>query len=108
MFTHTAGQRVDFEQEGILPGGKEARYLKTSSGAMLFLGPILGLAYVMLMPVMGVMTILALAVQKIFGKPFMLIKNMVSFGWRPNEAYLRGKSRKKDINDRKERPVTRK
>jgi hypothetical protein len=122
MFTHTAGQkvgkgtywdmmtghRVDFEQEGILPGRKEALYLKTSSSAILFLGPILGLAYIMLMPVMSVMTILALAVKKIFGKPFMLIKNMVSFGWRPNEAYLRGKSKKKTNTDKAGRSLNKK
>ena len=114
MFTHAAGQRVgsgtywdmmtgvrvDFDQEGILPGGNGATYLKTPSSAILFLGPLLGLAYVMLMPIMGVVTILAFAVRKIFGKPFILVKNMVSFGWRPNEAYLSGKNKKKDNNDK--------
>jgi hypothetical protein len=103
-----SGQRVDFEQEGILPGGKEALYLKTSSSAILFLGPILGVAYVMFMPIMGVVTILAFAVRKIFGKPFILVKNMVSFGWRPNEAYLSGKNKKKNNNDKTGNSLTQK
>ncbi len=93
-----SGQRVDMEQEGILPGGKGALYLKTSSSTILFLGPILGLVYVTIMPIMGVVTILALLIQKVLRKPYRLIKNMVSFGWRPNEAYLSGKNKKKDGN----------
>jgi len=72
------------------------------------LGPILGLAYVFLLPIMGVVTILSLVVQKIFGRPFMLIKNMVAFGWRPNEAYLSGKNKKKGNNDKTERSLTQK
>jgi hypothetical protein len=122
MFKHSGGQtvgrgtywdvmsglRVDIEQEGILPGGKRAMYVKTSSSAILFLGPILGLAYVFLLPVMGVVTILSLVVQRIFGRPFSLIKNIISFGWRPNEAYLGGKNRKKGNNDKTKRSLTQK
>src|SRR3990172_8826335 len=114
MFKHTGGQtvgrgtywdvmtglRVDIEQEGILPGGKRATYLKTSSSAILFLGPILGLAYVFLLPIMGVVTILALMVQKTLKGPFSLIKDIISFGWRPTEAYLGGKNKKKGNNDK--------
>jgi len=122
MFTHAAGQRVgsgtywdmmtgvrvDFDQEGILPGGNGATYLKTPSSAMLFLGPIFGLAYVMLMPIMGVVTILALMVRKTLGGPFSLAKNIISFGWRPAEAYLGGKNKKKVNNDKAGRSLTQK
>jgi hypothetical protein len=110
MFTHTAGQRVgsgtywdvmtglrvDLEREGTLPGGSGATYLKTSSSAILFLGPILGLAYVLLMPVMSIVTMLALVVRKTLGGSFSLVKNIISFGWRPAEAYLGGKNKKQD------------
>ena len=122
MFKHTAGQkvgkgtywdmmtgvRVDFDQEGILPGGNGATYLKTSSSAILFMGPILGLAYVMFMPIMGVVTILALMVRKTLGGPFSLAKNIISFGWRPAEAYLSGKNKKKDNNDKTGKSLTQK
>ncbi len=110
MFTHAAGkkvgkgtywdmmsgQRVDMAQEGILPGGSGALYLRTPSGAMLFLGPVLGLAYVMVMPIMAVVTILVLLVQKTLGGAIKLTKNIISFGWSPTEAYLGGKNKKKD------------
>ena len=122
MFRHTAGQRVgsgtywdvmtgvrvDFDREGTLPGGNGATYLKTSSSAILFLGPILGLAYVFLLPIMGVVTILSLVVQKMLKGPFSLIKDIISFGWRPTEAYLGGKNKKKGNNDKTERSLTQK
>ena len=73
MFKHTGGQRVesgtywdvmtglrvDFDQEGMLPGGNGTTYMKASSSAILLLGPILGLAYVVLMPIMGIVTALS-------------------------------------------------
>lgn len=114
MFKHTGGQRVesgtywdvmtglrvDFDQEGTLPGGNGATYLKASSSAILLLGPILGLAYVVLMPIMGIVTALSLMVQKTLGGVFGLGKHIVSFGWRPAESYLGGKNKKKNDSDK--------
>jgi hypothetical protein len=114
MFKHTGGQivgsgtywdvmtgvRVDFDQEGTLPGGNGATYLKASSGAILLLGPILGLAYVVLMPIMGIVTALSLMVQKTLGGVFSLGKYIVSFGWRPTEAYLGGKNKKQNDGEK--------
>lgn len=114
MFKHTGGQtvgsgtywdvmtgvRVDFDQEGTLPGGNGATYLKASSGAILLLGPILGLAYVVLMPIMGIVTALSLMVQKTLGGLFSLGKHIVSFGWRPTEAYLGGKNKKQNDGEK--------
>jgi len=64
------------------------------------LGPILGLAYVVLMPIMGIVTALSLLVQKTLGGVFGLSKYIVSFGWRPAESYLGGKNKKKNDNDK--------
>jgi hypothetical protein len=114
MFKHTGGQRVesgtywdvmtglrvDFDQEGTLPGGNGATYLKASSSAILLLGPILGLAYVVIMPIMGIVTALTLMVQKALGGMFGLGKYIVHFGWRPSEAYLGGKNKKKDDGEK--------
>ena len=114
MFKHTGGQRVesgtywdvmtglrvDFDQEGTLPGGNGTTYLKASSSAILLLGPILGLAYVVLMPIMGIVTALSLMVQKTLGGVFGLGKHIVHFGWRPAEAYLGGKNKKKGDSEK--------
>jgi hypothetical protein len=114
MFKHTGGQRVesgtywdvmtglrvDFDQEGTLPGGSGSKYLKASSGAILLLGPILGLAYIVFLPIMGIVTALALMVQKTLGGVFGLGKHIVHFGWRPAESYLGGKNKKKNGSDK--------
>jgi hypothetical protein len=102
------GTRVDFEQEGTLPGGNGAKYLKASSSVILLVGPIFGLAYVVFLPIIGIGTALSLLVRKTLGGVFSLGKHMVSFGWRPTEAYLGGKNKKKDNSNKTERPSTRK
>ena len=110
MLKHTGGQkvgsgtywdvmtglRVDIDQEGTLPGGNGSKYLKASSGAVLLSGPILGLAYIVFLPIMGIVTALSLLLRKTLGGVFSLGKNIISFGWRPAEAYLGGKNKKKD------------
>jgi hypothetical protein len=114
MFKHTGGQRVgsgtywniitglmvDIDQEGTLPGGSGSKYLRASSGLVLLSGPILGLAYVVFLPIMGIVTALSLLVQKMLEGVFSLGKHIVSFGWRPSEAYLGGKNKKKDDSDK--------
>lgn len=109
MRTHTGGQvvgsgtywdimtglRVDLEREGALPGGNRSRYLKASSGAVLLSGPILGLAYVIFLPIMGIVTAFSLLVRKTLGGVFSLGRSVFSFGWKPTEAYLGGKNQKK-------------
>jgi len=122
MFKHTGGQkvgsgtywdimtglRVDFDQEGTLPGGSGSKYLKASSGLVLLSGPILGLAYIVFLPIMGIVTALSLVVQKTLGGVFNLGKHLVSFGWRPSEAYLGGKNRKKGDRDKARKSPTEK
>ena len=122
MFKHTGGQkvgsgtywnimtglRVDMDQEGTLPGGTRSSYLKASSSAVLLAGPILGLAYIVLLPIMGIVTALSLLVQKALGGVISVGKQIVSFGWRPGEAYLGGKNKKKDDSDKPGRSASKK
>jgi len=61
----------------------------------LVLGPVLGLVYVICMPFMAIATIITLLAGKVMGGMLGLLKDLVSFGWRPSEAYLSGKKRKK-------------
>lgn len=63
-------------------------------GALL-LGPILGLAYVIALPFIVIATIVTLVGGKIGGAVLSVVRNVVSFGWRPSEAYLAGKKKKK-------------
>jgi len=114
MLKHTGGQkvgsgtywdvmnglRVDIDQEGTLPGGDGATYLKASSGAILLLGPIIGLAYVVVLPILGIVTALSLMIQRTVGGLFSLGKYLFTFGWRPAESFLGGKNKKKDDTEK--------
>ncbi|HTG01348.1 MAG TPA: hypothetical protein VK654_12285 [Nitrospirota bacterium] len=98
----SSGQRIDMDQEGVLPGDQNAKYIKASPGLILVTGPFLGLIYIIALPIMGVVTAMSLIVQKVLSVISHLVRNMVSFGWRPSESYLSGSNRKKDDPGRKD------
>ncbi|HAM51940.1 MAG TPA: hypothetical protein DCP92_15100 [Nitrospiraceae bacterium] len=89
------GQRIDIADQGTLPGDKASTYLKMPSGVMLLLGPIIGLLYAILMPIIGIATVITLAVGKVLGGLYDLAAKSISFGWRPLNSYLSGKKKKK-------------
>ena len=62
--------------------------------AMLLLGPIVGLIYVVFLPFISIAAIIALAGRKVLGKLWEVLRNLVYFGWRPAESYLSGKKKK--------------
>ncbi len=68
--------------------------------AMLLMAPFIGLFYVIALPFISIATMAALVGRKLVGGLFNLLGNLVSFSWRPGEAYLGGK-KKKDANKRK-------
>jgi hypothetical protein len=93
----STGRRIDMSGEGILSGDGTSTYYRMSSAAMLIIGPLLGLLYVVLLPFIGIATIAMLMTRKIVGGLLGLIGRSLSFGWRPKEAYLSGKKKiKKD------------
>jgi len=93
------GARIDMDTEGALPGGDKAKYIKASPAAVLLTGPILGLIYIVALPIMGVVTALGLLLQKTLGGAFNLGKHIVTFGWRPAESYLGGKTKKNEKSE---------
>ncbi|MBI4690996.1 MAG: hypothetical protein HY754_12155 [Nitrospirae bacterium] len=62
---------------------------------MLLLGPVIGLLYVIFLPFIAIATITTLVARKVLGGVLSLVRNIVSFGWKPSEAYLSGRKRKK-------------
>ena len=96
------GQRVDLEQEGMLPGDEKARYIKASGAVVLLFGPVLGLLFAVFLPFIGIAMAVTLAGKKIGGGLAGLAARSVSFGWRPVEAYLAGKQRRKASKEIKE------
>jgi len=61
---------------------------------LLLLGPFIGLAYVIALPFISIAAMAAMIVKKVLGGVFNLLGNLVSFNWRPGEAYLGGKKKK--------------
>lgn len=68
---------------------------KGSGIAALLFGPFLGLAYFISLPFIAIATIVTLVGRNILGGMLSLTRNLVSFGWRPSEAYLAGKKKMK-------------
>ncbi len=89
------GHRIDIADEGMLPGNETSTYLRMPVGVMLLLGPIIGLLYAILMPIIGIVTVATFAVSKVLGGLYNLAAKSISFGWRPKNAYLSGKKKKK-------------
>ncbi len=90
------GHRIDFADEGILPGDETATYWKMSTGVMLLAGPVIGLLYAILMPFIGIATVAGVAGRKVLGGMYNLVAKSISFGWQPRSAYLSGKKKKKE------------
>ena len=89
------GQRVDFAGDGMLPGGSDSRYVRMSTAMMLAAGPIVGLLFAAFLPFIGIVMTLALVGRKLVEGVLHVAVKSTSFGWRPIEAYLDGKHRKK-------------
>ena len=88
------GKRIDVAGEGVLAG--TATYVRMPSAVMLLSGPIIGLIYAILMPVIGIATVATLAVATVLGGLYHLAAKSISFGWQPKNAYLAGKKKKKE------------
>lgn len=62
--------------------------------AMLVLGPVVGLIYVIFLPFVSIVAVIAFVGGKALEKLWGLSGNLVYFGWRPIESYLSGKKKK--------------
>ncbi len=90
------GHRIDVASEAVLLGDGRAKYLRMSTVVMLAVGPVIGLLYAILMPLIGMVTVAGLAVRAIAGGLYDLAARSISFGWRPGSAYLTGKKKKEE------------
>jgi hypothetical protein len=71
---------------------------------LLLAAPFIVLAYVVALPFVLCATVAALAARKLGGAIYNLMGNLVSFSWRPDEAYLGGKKRKKEEKKKGDSP----
>jgi len=95
------GERVDMEQEGVLPGKGTEMYLKAPAAAALAAGPVIGLIFAVFLPFIGITMTLGLIGRKLAEGVVSAAAGSVSFGWRPIEAYLAGRKRKTEARENK-------
>jgi hypothetical protein len=89
------GSRIDVGRKQELPGSGKDRYLRLSPPLMLLAGPILGLLYVVFLPVASIAIVALLIIKKILGGLVGLVSKLSYFEWRPAESYLAGKKKSK-------------
>ncbi len=90
----STGERIHLTGDGVLPGSETTTYYKLSPVTILVLGPIFGLAYAATMPFIVVAIITKLVGQKVLDGAARMAGDTFSFGWRPSEAYLKGKRKR--------------
>ena len=95
------GERVDMTQEGALPGTKDTMYLKAPAVAMLAMGPVIGLVFAIFLPFIGIAMTVGVVARKLAEGVADAAAGSLSFGWRPVEAYLAGRKRKKEARAKK-------
>jgi hypothetical protein len=92
----SSGRRIDVVSADVLAGNGTATYVRMSPAVVLLSGPIIGLLYAILMPIIGIGAVVALAARKVLGGLYDLVAKTISFGWHPRNAYLAGKKNKKE------------
>jgi hypothetical protein len=95
------GERVDLEQAGTLPGDAGTMYIKAPSAVMLAAGPVLGLIFAVFLPFIGIAMSVAHVGRKLGEGVASAAAGSVSFGWRPIEAYLAGRKKRKEAREKK-------
>jgi len=97
------GSRVQMEQEGALPGDGKTRYIKAPVAVMLMAAPVIGLVFAVFLPFIGIVMTLNLIGRKLMEGVVSAAAGSMSFGWRPIEAYLAGRKRKKEARAKKDK-----
>lgn len=95
------GERLDVEMEQVLPGDRTKLYIKAPAAVMLMAGPILGLIFAVFLPFIGIVMTLGQAAKKLGEGIAEAASASMSFGWRPIEAYLTGRKKRKEARRKK-------
>ena len=90
-----SGRRVDVSQEDVLPGRHESTYLKMQPSVMLLLGLVTGAFYAFSFPFIVIGTMLTTVGCRLLERVIWLVGTSMSMDWRPKNAYLAGKKKKK-------------
>jgi len=93
------GGLVEMKSEGVLPGGPNTVYFRTHIAILFFLVITLGAFYVILLPLVINAYAVYLLGKRMLGGVLTQTRRSIYFGWRPTEAYLAGKGKKKEKSE---------
>lgn len=96
FYWNPTGGLVSVQDEGVLPGDDRSVYYRVPFPLLLPLGAVLGAFYVAALPLAALGTAASVLGKRVFGDLLVRAREAVSFGWRPTEAYLAGKERRKE------------
>ena len=97
------GERVDLDQEGVLPGNAREMYIKAPAAMAIAAGPVIGLIFAVFLPFIGIVMTLGMVGRKLGEAVADAAAGSMSFGWRPIEAYLAGRKARKAARAKKEK-----
>ena len=84
---------VPIVAKGLFSRDDSAKYTSVPPSIVLLAGPVIGLFYIIVLPFMTLITIVALLGEKPHTGLSGILGSLVPFRWRPDEAYLTGKKR---------------
>lgn len=104
-FKITTGEFVTIAQDGnALPGGREASYLRMPAPLIMILGPFLGLAYVIFLPLIGILMVAGFVAAKMGQATGVAVRRaalVVAPNWVAGVSYLaKGEQRKGKVSER--------
>lgn len=96
------GGLITVREEEVLPGDDRSVYYRIPFVLLFPLGVLLGGFYVAALPLASIGTAATALGKRLFGDFLARARVAVSFGWRPTEAYLAGKERRKEVPEHPE------
>ena len=101
------GRHVTVQEKGILPGDQSASYVKLSPSVLLLVAPLLGMMFVLFLPLFGMGVFLAAWLVPVIGTLSAIaitgirinsgIGSRSAFNWHPSRSYFSGVHHRRKI-----------
>ena len=82
------GEHLRFEEEGLLPGDADQMHLRMSSWMLILLSPVLGLAFAVFFPVIGLLMVGWALLCKGYGAAAHLATRSKTIRWKPGNRHV--------------------
>lgn len=90
------GDHVHITKGGVLPTGHKGHYYRLPAWLVIVTGPVVGLAFAIFLPLIGMVMTVAWAIKKLGHATESNLKKTMLFQWEPQASYFDGKGIKKE------------